>query len=66
MATDSKPRRGSVFETALATTRQWARDDPGGHTTTLTCRGCGAPRQHDTEDMRCTYCGGSVLGPITP
>lgn len=61
MADPASPALRSVFAVALATTRSWLPQDAGAHTITLTCPGCGAPRHHERDDMRCSYCGGSIV-----
>ncbi len=48
------PLKSSIFRNALATTPRYVACAPGS--VTLTCAGCGAPRD-DVSLKRCAHCG---------
>ena len=53
----------SIFANARASSRNYTKEQPGAHTTTLTCRGCGAPRRDGDTSLICAFCGGHMTKP---
>lgn len=64
----SKPSKpsistSSIFANARRSSKNYTKDQPAAHTTTLTCRGCGAPRRDGDTSLTCAFCGGHMTKP---